>query len=111
MKCQTELFVNGRYTVLITDVTRKDKVIEPMLTCYTDVLLYSYTHVCNYIITISLYVKPVVHHLSRQTLLNTPRRRLIPATRRADPDFSRHPRDRLQSVWRVRPHRVRESGA
>lgn len=50
MKCQTELFVNGRYTVLITDVTRKDKVIEPMLTCYTDVLLYNYTHTCAIIL-------------------------------------------------------------
>ena len=56
MKCQTELFVNGRYTVLITDVTRKDKVIEPMLTCYTDVLLCNYTYMCKFknIMTLSL---------------------------------------------------------
>ena len=49
MKCQTELFVNGRYTVLITDVTRKDKVIEPMLTCYTDVC-YIIIHTCAIIL-------------------------------------------------------------
>ena len=35
-KSQTELFVNGRYTVSITDVTQKGKVVEPMLTCYTE---------------------------------------------------------------------------